>query len=58
MKETCKAEQRSFSTRKETLDNRCWKNCYVIGIDKQNSIERRGRREELREESLMKAVVP
>ena len=34
------------------------KNCYVIGIDKQNPSERRGRREELREESLMKAVVP
>ena len=33
-------------------------NCYVIGIDKQNPSERRGRREELREESLMIAVVP
>lgn len=34
------------------------KNCYVIGIDKQHSSERRGKSEELREESLVKAVVP
>lgn len=34
------------------------KNCYVIGIDKQHSSEGRGKSEELKEESLMIAVVP